>query len=91
MEHFPSQHGLQFESEPGAYHGDANDELAKPSPNPRDSSSGLVTSVVGGGTWVLWRKGFCSVRFFLACSWRHNFSQLHFFRGYFDDFLFLLC
>jgi len=57
MEYYPSQHGLQFESEPGAYHGDANDELAKPSPNPRDSSSGLVTSVVGGGTCVFLEKG----------------------------------
>lgn len=58
MDYYPSQHHLQFESEPGVYHGDFNDELVKPSSNPRDPSSGLVTSAVGGGTWVLRRKGF---------------------------------
>jgi len=65
MDYYPSQQHMQFESEPDAYHGDFNDELAKPSPNPRDSSSGLVISVVGGGAWVLRRKGFCAFSFFL--------------------------
>ncbi|KAL9323021.1 hypothetical protein ACSQ67_011074 [Phaseolus vulgaris] len=56
MDYYPSQHHLQFESEPGVYHGDFNDELVKPSSNPRDPSSGKL--FVGGISWETSQESF---------------------------------